>query len=92
VESSLYIDWYRYPLETAWRLDLVPVPPVPAGVLDAIEDDEFVHRTDKIETALPGQIARLNDGDGLAHAGFPVILSLSLGFKPVNAIVYCWPL
>jgi hypothetical protein len=58
-------DGNREPVETFGGLDRVSIPPIPAGELHVVEENELVDPVDEIEVALPGNVARLNDRDSL---------------------------
>ena len=66
---TLDLDRNRQPLHPLWRLDLVAVPPVAPGVLHVVIEDEFIHCSDHVETALPWDVVRLEDGD-FFHVAF----------------------
>src|SRR5207247_6945792 len=69
LESTAHHNRNRQPDRSTGALDPVPVAPVPLRVLHVVEQDEFVDRRDEVEIAFPWDIARLNDGDTLRHAG-----------------------
>jgi hypothetical protein len=43
-------------VETFGRLDRVPISPIPASVLDVVEENELVNAVDEIEVTLPGYV------------------------------------
>src|SRR5262245_7766392 len=70
LELPFGIDRNGKPGKPRWRLDSIPVSPVPPRVLHIIKQDELVNAVDQIEVPLPGDVVRLDDGYSLAwHAG-----------------------
>jgi hypothetical protein len=48
--------------------DLVAIASIPASVLDFVEDQEFVDRSDQVEVALPGSVVAFGDRERLPEA------------------------
>ena len=69
--AALGDDRDRQPLHALRRLDLVAVAPVAPGELRVVQEDELVHHGHDVEIALPGNVARLDDGEALAFGPFP---------------------
>jgi hypothetical protein len=77
---SFPLDWDRQPLQTILGFNLVPISPVPVGILHIIQENENVDVIDDIEVSLPGDIVWLDYGylhDRLS-AGIPLLDSLSV--------------
>src|SRR5438445_631737 len=79
---------YREPLHTLRRLDLIAITPVTARILHVVIQDEFIHRGDHVEIALPRDVVGLNNGNLLhffkalvaSHASFAT-LKARTGFR-----------
>lgn len=53
VVFAFYLDRNGQPLHS---LDLVPITPVPPGILHVVVEDEFIHRGEQIEISLSGDV------------------------------------
>jgi hypothetical protein len=60
--SAALAYWDGQPKGAVSRHYAVAVAPIPFSELDGIVDDELIHRTQQIEIAFPGDIARLQYG------------------------------
>lgn len=63
--NALLLHRDGQPLHTLWCLDLVAVTPVAAGILHVVIKNKFIHRSNQIEIALPGDVVGLDNSDSL---------------------------